>query len=391
MKKSLALLYVLVCISCGYVMAQTTVDRSAAVQEMNQGDQNFMRAEYYSALKNYQTVASQMEQLGLTSDSLYYSSWNMIGRCYFRTEQYDAAIDATQRSIQLYLETRDSTSLQYAMMLDNISFYYLHARRNEEADKANTKARDIYYSKMTNDADMKATLIHGAEIKDALGLYEDAISLQKHGASLQAKLYGEHNKLYLSELDYLKRYYEHAGKSEEAEKVNEEIEKIKHEMEYGYVPVLTNFDSAEKCLEHRVDAYYCSRYLLRHYLNADRMSEAANYVVQWSFASDELLIHINNSPWLNDTTMVYMAAMIAGNVIYALETPEDDRTDFDQYKKGFISMLNCYSNNKQFTGEVPYFETYLALYAKNEKKFYSRVEKDYAEMIKSEQKNAKKK
>ena len=244
MKKLLTSLFVIVVCSMCALWAQQTADRAAALREMNLGDQNFIQGEYYSALKNYQTVAAQMEQLGLTTDSLYYSSWNMIGRCYFRTEQYDAAIDATQRGIRIYLESRDSTSLQYAMMLDNISFYYLHAHRNEEADKANTKARDIYYSKMTNDADMKATLIHGAEIKDALGLYEDAISLQKHGASLQAKLYGEHNKLYLSELDYLKRYYEHAGKSEEAEKVNEEIEKIKHEMEYGYVPVLTDFDIA---------------------------------------------------------------------------------------------------------------------------------------------------
>lgn len=389
MKKSLALLYVLVCISCGYVMAQTTVDRSAAFQEMNQGDQNFMRAEYYSALKNYQTVASQMEQLGLTSDSLYYSSWNMIGRCYFRTEQYNAAIDATQRSIQLYLETRDSTSLQYAIMLDNISFYYLHASRNEEADLANSKALEIYYRYMTNDADMKATLIHGAEIKDALQQYDDAISLQKHALTIQASLYGVHNKAYLSELDYLKSYYEHGGKKQEAEKVKEEIEKINHELEYGYVPALTTFDSVEKCREHRVDAYYCCRYLLSHYLTTDQINEAANYIVQWSLVSDEVMISIADMPWLNDTTMIYAVANMAGNIIYALETPDEQMSDYDQYKKGVVSMLNYYSSNKKFTGEVSDFEEYLALYSKDEKRFFARVEKDYKSMQKKMKKNKK--
>lgn len=390
MKKLLASLVATIICSMNCVWSQQSPDRAAAVQEMSQGDQNFIRGEYYSALKNYQTVASQMEQLGLTTDSLYYSSWNMIGRCHFRTEQYDAAIDATQRSLQLYRESRDSTSLQYAMMLDNISFYYLHAKRNEEADKANSKALEIYYRNMTNDADMKATLIHGAEIKDALGQYDDAISLQKHALTIQASLYGEHSKAYLSELDYLKRYYEHAGKSEDAEKVEEEINKINDELEYGYVPALTSFDSVEKCRAHRVDAYFCSRYLLRHYLNANRMAEAANYVVQWSIATDELTIQIGNMPWLNDTTTVYMAAMIAGNVIYALETPTEERDDFEQYKKGIVSMLNYYSNNKKFTGDVQYFENYLALYAKNEKQFFARIEKDYKGMLKDAKKNSKK-
>lgn len=379
-----ALLLIMALIPCTLLAQQPDY-----LQQTTKADAQFMEQDYAASLEGYRQVINQLEKAGMQSDSLYYSSWNMVGRCHFRLQNYGEATAAAKRATELYAAQQGDTTLVYALMLDNLSLYCMNADRLEEAEQYSTKALQIYYRLLPNDMDMRATLIHGAEIKASLKKYDEAITLHQHALNIIAEIKGEHTSDYVNELAYLVKYYNQAGQKEKANEVEAEVTLLKEAMENGYVSALTHFDSAEKCLEHRVDAYYCCRYYLKHYLNANRMNEAAQYIMDWTMATNELTVIIGEpeSTWMAvPKNSVYLIAYLAGTAMYALENPDNKNTQ-EQYSEGIIAMLNYYTANKEITGEVPAFEDYLKLYAKDEKDFHARIEKDYKVFNKAVKKN----
>lgn len=357
---------------------------NTAADKMTRATELLGKGDYAASLEAYQQAAKELEQAGLKSDSLYYTAWIMMGKCHYRMQNVGEAIEAVKRAKSLYAQYQDSTSTGYADILDNLSLYCTSAQLYQEAEQYSTQAVGIYSKLMTNDLDMSYVLIHAAEAKNRLDKHAEAIALQQHALNILMGVENEHSEHYISELEYLQHYYHDADNTEKEKEVEAEIERLKHESEYGYVPALTDFTTVEKCREHRVDAYYCSRYFLKHYLSADQMNEAANYIMKWTLSTDELTVNIGEpeTRWLTEDTRVYLVAYLAANTIYALENPEN-RNSLDQYTKGIISMLNYYNYNKELTGEVPAFEEYLKLHAKKEKLLFDRIEKDYRQFEKS--------
>lgn len=383
-KTLLALLMIMTLIQ-GSLFAQ----QSDYLQQTTKADALFMEKNYAASLEGYKQVISQLEQAGLQTDSLYFSSWNMTSRCHFRMQHYGEATTAAKRAAELYAIQRGDSTLTYALLLDNLSIYSMNADYLDEAEQYSTKALQIYYKLLPNNMDMRATLIHAAEIKSLLKKYDEAIALHQHALNLIAEIEGEHTNDYVNEMSYLAKYYNMAGQKEKAAEVESEVEHLKEEMENGYVPILTHFDSAEKCLEYRVDAYYCCCYYLKHYLSADRMNEAAQYIMDWTMATDEVTIIIGEAEtkWMADSVgTVYLIAYLAGTAMYALENP-DNKNSLEQYSEGIIAMLNYYSANKQITGEVSAFEDYLKLYAKSKDALFGRIEKDYKKFNKAAKKS----
>lgn len=379
-----ALLLIMALMPCTLLAQQ-----SDYLQQTSKADALFMEQDYAASLEGYRQVITQLEKAGLQADSLYSSSWNMVGRCHFRMQNYGEATAAAKRATELYAAQQGDTTLVYALMLDNLSIYCMNADRMEEAEQYSAKALQIYYRLLPNNMDMRATLIHGAEIKALLKKYDEAITLHQHALNIIAEIEGDHTSDYVNELAYLAKYYNDAGQKERASEVEAQVSRLKEEIENGYVPPLTHFDSAEKCLEHRVDAYYCSRYYLKHYLSADRMNEAAQYIMNWTMATDELTVIIGEpeTKWMADQkNSVYLIAYLAGTSMYALENP-DNKNSQEQYKEGIIAMLNYYTANKEITGEVPAYEDYLKLYAKDKKDLFARIEKDYKAFNKAVKKN----
>ena len=383
-KSFLALLMIMTLIQ-GSLFAQQT----SCLQQASKADALFMEQDYAASLEGYRQVINQLENAGQQADSLYSSSWNMVGRCHFRMRNYGEAISAARRATELYATQHGDTTLTYALMLDNLSIYCMNADRLEEAEQYSTKALQIYYRLLPNNMDMRATLIHAAEIKALLKKHDEAISLHQHALNIIAEIEGEHTNDYVNEMAYLAKYYSDAGQKERADEVDAEANRLKEEMENGYVPALTRFDSAEKCREHRVDAYYCCCYYLKHYIAADLMNEAAQYILDWTMATDELTVNIGDSEtkWMADSVgTVYLIAYLAGTAMYALENP-DNKNSLEQYSEGIIAMLNYYNANKKITGEVSAFEDYLKLYAKDQKDLFARIEKDYKAFNKAVKKN----
>lgn len=379
-----ALLLIMALMPCTLLAQQ-----SDYLQQTSKADALFMEQDYAASLEGYRQVITQLEKAGLQADSLYSSSWNMVGRCHFRMQNYGEATAAAKRATELYAAQQGDTTLVYALMLDNLSIYCMNADRMEEAEQYSAKALQIYYRLLPNNVDMRATLIHGAEIKALLKKYDEAITLHQHALNIIAEIEGDHTSDYVNELAYLAKYYNDAGQKERASEVEAQVSRLKEEIENGYVPPLTHFDSAEKCLEHRVDAYYCSRYYLKHYLSADRMNEAAQYIMNWTMATDELTVIIGEpeTKWMADQkNSVYLIAYLAGTAMYALENP-DNKNSQEQYKEGIIAMLNYYTANREITGEVPAYEDYLKLYAKDKKDLFARIEKDYKAFNKAVKKN----
>lgn len=363
---------------------RTMADENADyAMNMKQAFELFSEGDYESALSKFGQAEQQMTASSSQSDTLYYLSLAMQGRCHNLMENVGQAIDMMQKARAAFEKNYGNNTIHYAYLLDNLCVYCFKANRLTEAEEYSTQALNIFYRYLTNDTEMRAALLHAAETKDALKKYDEAIALQQHALNIISNLAGEHNSSYIDELRYQAKYYRHAGKEDEAKAVDAEIEKLQEECEYGYVPIMTEFDTTEKCMEHRVDAYYCCRYYLSHRLSAEHMAEAMQYIMAWTMATDEVSIQFGEaeSKWLSDSTYVYMIAYLAGSAKYALENPED-KNSLGQYSAGVIATLNYYQNHKPITGPVDAFDEYIKLYEKDPKSLYARIEKDYKRSVK---------
>lgn len=357
------------------------------LQLMSEGNALFYNEHWTDALKAYTETEKVMSAEGLQHDSIYYLSLVMQGRCYNKINKSEKAIEYMQLAREAFACVFDTTTMDYANILDNLSFYCHMAGNYTKAENYSTQALAICYQLLTNTIDMRAILIHAAETKDALRKHDEAIALQQHALNITADLQGEHHSDYVLEMEYLSKYYRNAGKEGDAKTIDAEIERLEEERKYGYVPALMPFDTAEKCRDHATDAYYCSRYYLSHYLNDPRINEAAQYIMGWIQATDlfNVVIGEPEMKWLNEKTSVFLIAYFAGNTIFALDNP-DYMNSLEQYIEGIISMLNYYTSVKEITGEVPAFEDYLALYKKGEKLLINRIENDYKKFSKSAEK-----
>lgn len=372
-------------------VAEEVPTRDEAARRMSLADNLFKSDVYDVALKDYNSAIRMLEQAGCQSDSLYYTAWMMVGRTQYRLHNLQSAVEAAKKSMEVYEAHFDLMDNEYGNILDNIGFYYSALEKFAEAEPYVEKALDVYRNDSTaNLGDLKAVLIHAAEIKSGVGKYAEAIDYQKEALALLEENGMYRSQEYIDELEYLQSYYEKNGDEASAQSTSEEVEKLKDELENGYVPLMRTFDTAEKCREYVLDAYYACKYYTSHYLTADRMNECAQYIIDWSITTD--IVHINigdaESKWMSQDNMPFFVAYLAGNVMDALERGQDDPET--QYINGVIAMLNYYSANKEILKEeIPEFEDYLKLHAKGQKHLIDRLKKNFKKMEKLQVKGQK--
>lgn len=388
MKRFLSIVFSFLLLASPVVMAEDVTPHDAAAQRMSLASDRFGSQAYDVALADYNAVIKMLEQAGCQSDSLYYTAWMMVGRTQYRLHNQQSAVDAVKKAQEVYEAYQDLSDSEYGNILDNIGFYYSAMEKFAEAEPYVEKALDIYRNDSTaNLADLKAVLIHVAEVKAALGKLSEAIVMQKEALALLEEIGRYRSQEYIDELEYLQSYYEKNGDEANAKSTGEEVEKLKDELENGYVPLMRTFDSTEKCREYVLDAYYACKYFTSHYLTADRMNDCAQYIINWSITTD--IVHINigdaESKWMTQDNMPFFVAYVAGNVMDALERGGDDLET--QYVNGVIVMLNYYSANKEILKEeIPEFEEYLKLHAKGQKHLIDRLKKDYKKFEKQSDK-----
>jgi tetratricopeptide (TPR) repeat protein len=314
-------------------------------------------------------------------DSTYIFSLLQLGKCYYRTEQLDKAIETAQKVVDLYGQNVSTNNKKYAYMLDNLALYqgskslYAPALQNAE------KALALYETFHENDNDMAAIQIHVAEIANGSGDHAKAILHELLALNIIRDYYGEHSKEYTDEAAYLQTYYEDNGDKAKAEELSKRIETLKKETEDGEVdlPNAVEFTSATVAHDHNRDVMRCIDYYLNHYLTADKINEASNYILKWSDVSNDshVVIGKNEAKMMNDEkALPYYVAFIAGCSKYALENGKADFT-LDTFENAMIDAINYYTSNKQFTGEVKYLEEYVKAYSKGRDKLNALLEKNF--------------
>ena len=374
------------------LLAMTAVawsqDNKERIPELDSiGIMQFNNQQYDEALTTFQQQLSLIQKEYGENDSLYVDDLAVISRCYFRQKAYKKALETGLKAAEIYGNHYSKDNVYYANLLDNVSLYYSSVDDLANAEKYSDEAVKIYYKYFTNDRHMGGTLAHAAEIKYSLDKFAEAVALQEHALTLIENDEGVHSDHYLNELKYMKMYYDEVDNTAKVEEIEALEAQLKDEMEHGFVPPLVEFKTAEKCREHNEDAYYCSLYYLNHYLNADKMGQAAQYIQSWSMSSPDVMMIFGEpeAKWGNEPkNAVYMIAYMAACTKFALT--HDPVDPLEQYKSAIIDMVNYYSANKELTGEVEAFEEYINLFNKDPKKLTDRLEKDYAAFQKASDK-----
>lgn len=375
MKKTLITLMLLAMASVAW--SQDNKERIAELDSI--AGMHFRNQEYDEALSTYQQGLALIQKEYGENDSLYVEMLAVVSRCYYRQKAHKMALEAGLKAAEIYGNHYSKDNVYYANLLDNVSLYYSSVDDLANAEKCSDEAVKIYYKYFTNDRHMGGTLAHAAEIKYSLDKFAEAVALQEHALTLIENDEGVHSDHYLNELKYMKMYYDEVGNAAKVEEMEALEAQLKDEMEHGFVPPLVEFKTAEKCREHNEDAYYCSLYYLNHYLNADKMGQAAQYIQSWSMSSPDVMMIFGEpeAKWGNEKkNVVYMIAYMAACTTFALT--HDPVDPLEQYKSAIIDMVNYYSANKELTGEVEAFEEYINLFNKDPKKLTDRLEKDYA-------------
>ena len=258
-------------------------------------------------------------------DSLYIQRTALLAKAYFRDQQLDKAISSIDKAMNLYAKYKSDNDTLYAFYLDNKALYLNTKEDYKAALPLIRKALDIYEPLHKRDFDMAMMLIHMAEACHYNNLHQDAIRYELRGLDLYKELFGEASEPYVSELNYLKQYYEGAGETQKANQVEKQMEqlvaKIK-EKEKGVQ--YAQFASAEECHEH----------------NADALSAAKTYL----------------SGRIDDKKSVDAAAYFCGCTEYALEQQQKDFSP-EMHIAAMKRVLEHYKANRQLTGIVAEMET----------------------------------
>ena len=191
----------------------------------------FLEKDFLKSTEVRQQHLDVLRQLYGETDSTYIQAMVQLAKCYYRTERLPKAVEAAQRIVDLYGQNHSTTDRSYAFYLDNLALYQAANHQNEDALANSMKALDVYDKAGLHDVDLSIILMHVAENLHDQGRSEEAIRHELRALNIMRNEYGEHSEEYLNELPYLKAYYEKAGQTDKANKLQERITKLKEEAE----------------------------------------------------------------------------------------------------------------------------------------------------------------
>lgn len=341
----------------------------------------FNEQNYEKSLALRQRHLEALKQEVGDTDSVYIMTLIQVGKCYYRMNETVKAIDCAQQVVDRYGRYVSQNDENYAFLLDNLALYQSADNRYAEGLKNAEQALAIYQRFYTHDHDLAVIYERVAELSHHLGDHAKAVRTELMALNVLKKLYGEHSQEYLDEAPYLQKYYEANGNADKAEALASRLETLAKETNDGIVdlPEPIEFESAEQANAHNNDALRCIKYYLNHYVTADQINEAAQYILRWSEATSDshVVIGENEAKMMNQrSSMPYAVAYLAGCGRYALETGEADFT-LDTYKGAMVDVLNFYQANKQHTGTVKYLEQYIKTYEKGRDRLEEALEKNF--------------
>lgn len=362
MKKILVYLFL-----CFAPLSAWSQDTPATQEEADKLDSLVLKLMNYKRYDDALTAKLRevdiLKQLRGEKDSAYLCNKAFFGKIYYRLRKAEEAAKITTEAAEEYGEHVSNKDENYAFYLDNASIYWASINEFAKAKELSRRSLTVYEQLGKQDFDLANILIHMAENCDGNGQPQEAIKYDLLALNLLKKITGEHSDNYIEELGYLQRYYEHAGDANNAKKTKEHAERLAEEKEQGYVdlPEPIQFKTPEICHEHNDDALTCIAYYLTHMLSAPNMNQAAQYVINWSVASEDVNIAIGeklSKLALSQESMPYFTAFIAASSYYCL-TENVKQLDEPLFVKAVTALLQFYEPNRKLTGKVEVLEDYL--------------------------------
>lgn len=339
-------------------------------------------------LDKQQTLVAKL--LG-EQDTTYFQNLRLKARCQYRLKDYSGAVKSAQDAVDNWKIYHDTAQRDYPLALDNLALYLSAGPTPDSisALKCAKEALQLYEKYMVNDYDLAVILLHVAEFSNVTGNPSDAVKYELRALNIFKEVFGEHSDEYIAELAYLHDYYNANGQKQKAKDTEDLITKLQEEQdkEMADLPEPMEFKTVEECRAHVKDAYKCIVYYLNHKLNADKMNQAATYVMSWSMVTDQVhvLIGKEEAQLMNSKkSMPYAVAYFAGCCRFALE---NDSADFSNamFCSAMIDVLNFYmGGNDELTGKVAYLDKLVNAYKKDGlealkallDKYYAKLSKD---------------
>lgn len=322
---------------------------------------------YDDAIKTKERELVILKALNGETDSTYIKQLAFSAKLYYRNNQPEEAVKAIEKALSLYAVHVSNDDVFYAYFLDNLSLYQITLKEYAKAASNCRKALTIYEKLGRNDYDLAAILMHMAESSHYNGETTEAIKYEIRALNVIKKVCGEHSDEYIGELPYLQKYYQAVNDDKNAKQVEEMISRLEKEKEKGIVdlPEPITFKSAELCHEHNADAFKCIKYYLTHKVSASQIDQAARYIINWSEASDDVMIVIGKelAPLASKKNLAYMVAYIA-SCSYVCLRENIKELDEEHFIEAIDILLQFYKPNSQLTGKVELLENYLELQAK---------------------------
>lgn len=370
----------------GYAAFAQANDYEAQYQEAVSVIVEGNNATAYNMLRDCQ---KKMEADAVIADDKVYSNVLMMqARCLSRLGKIQEAIETAQRTIDYYGEHQNKSDIAYARYIDNISFYYLMAKDFDEADVRNSQAVELFSAIPEARNDLAIALTRKAEIQMTKGNTDAAIKIELSAIQMLKDLKGQHSEEYLGEMQFLYTCYEKANDSANMEFIAKEFDRLKEEAEHGFVP-LHPVQSAEEARAAWEDMMMCIKYYFSHYLNGDKMNDAAQYILAWASATDDVSLVLGDEiSCFLDSDAPYMVAFMAGCCKYAINTGDGEYNE-DMYISAMSDALNYYLSNKKVTGEVKSLEKYVKLYDKEPAKMVEAMKTTFASSRKRMESSAK--
>ncbi|MBM6992394.1 MAG: tetratricopeptide repeat protein [Prevotella sp.] len=375
-KKHLSLLFL-----CLMTTLSTFAQRAQTLALDSTANRLFMEKNYEKSLAIRKIQLNRLKSEVGDSSYDYIMRLIQVGKCYYRMMQPEKAEEAAQQVVDLYGQYKSTSDEEYAFALDNLALYQGSLKKSAEGLKNAEKALEIYQNFYKHNHDIAIMYAHVAELAHDNGDNAKAIRQELMSLNVFKNLYGEHSEDYISEARYLQKYYEANGDKEKAKALADRLETLEKETKEGVVdlPKPMEFTSDAVAHEHNNDARRCAEYYLTHYINANKMNDAAAYIMAWSQATSDshVVIGENEGKLINNSkTLCYGVAYIAGCSLYALKTGMADFT-FDTFQSAMVDMLNFYNANKKITGEVKYLEQYVKAYGKGADNLVALLKKNF--------------
>ncbi len=197
---------------------------------------------------------------------------------------------------------------------------------------------------------------------------QEAVKYELRALNVLSNIFGKHSDEYLNELPYLHKYYVALGDQKNADKTEESLKRLQKEKEEGAVdlPQPIEFTSADVCREHNDDAMTCIKYYLTHKLSAPQIDQAAEYILKWSEASEDVSITLGKefaSLVGSKTSYPYFVGYIAACCFYCMAQNVKE-LDEESFVNAIDVLLQYYEPNRELTGKVDLLDKYMNLQKK---------------------------